>query len=271
MITASNALAVSYDCTTGCNLNAGFWYCYAGQLSLDHGYTGIDGYVTDPSTAYLPGDGSNNHYADHIALWNGITEETVPSGGSCAFSGGAICWVQAGMFMGTINTKYYYGGTGQYESYFENGAPNGTYQLFTYSSSQLPINSGSSYNVEVFYDGGTGILGYPQYKAYVNGYYVGAGELYYSAAHAEAEAEVAVSTSACPTLTNGSPYQNFGTDASGSYSSNYEMYLSTDQPETWNFWSGSPSVNGNKGPIYWYQQMNGPAAFRNNGPSSGPA
>jgi hypothetical protein len=49
--------------------------------------------------------------------------------------------------------------------------------------------------------------------------------MYSSVGDVEANAEVEVTTSACPTLTSGSPYQDFGTDSSAHYSSNTEVYL----------------------------------------------
>jgi hypothetical protein len=261
LLTASRVLATTYDCTT-CNLNSGYYYCYAGQQSLNTDFTGIDGYVTDPSASDLPGNSGNNYLSDHIALWNGITEF------NASYCGGT-CWIQAGLIMGTAGGKYYYGGTGQFEAYFENMGP--TYQIVFKTHSEIPISPGSSYEVKVEYDGGVGADNQPQFRTYVNGYYVGAGEIYDSQATAEALAEISSSTSSCPTLTNGSPYQDFGTDASGQYSANYEVYLSTDYPETWNLWSGYPTTEGASGPIYWYEKLNGPAAFRNNGPSGGGA
>jgi hypothetical protein len=127
------------------------------------------------------------------------------------------------------------------------------------------------------YDGTTGYLGYPQYQAWLekaNGDWVlvNADELYYAAVHAAASSEVQTyNSSDCPTLTSGSPWQDFGTDASGKPVADDYLQLEGTSGG-WSVWTGSPVTNPSSATSpFYYNTLDGPAAIVTNGPSSGPA
>jgi hypothetical protein len=256
---AGPALAVTYDCTI-CKR-----YCYEGQQTNGSGYTGITGNITDPSATNLDGD-----YNQHVALWNGITSNVKNGQQGCGPAADPFgeCWVQVGMAQGDIGGQK--NSTGTYEAYFENAGPSETYVIRWFAHSAVPINGNGSYTAEVYNDGVDGHLGWPQFQGYVNGYELDAGEEYFGTGEVSSTAEILTDTSNCPTLTSGSPYQNFGTDSSGNHTSADELHLSTTGfPETYSLWTGNP------GPLeqtpYWYTKLDGPSAFRTNGPSGGPA
>jgi hypothetical protein len=93
------------------------------------------------------------------------------------------------------------------------------------------------------------------------------GNLYFPANHAAAHSEsVDWDGTTCPTLTNGSPYQNNGTTYNGNISSSEEITLTND-----NFdegpWTGSPDIF-DANPFWFKQNSDWPASFRANGPSA---
>lgn len=263
---AAPALAVTYDCSS-CER-----YCYAGQASNITTVSGITGYITDPSATSLHGESGPNQ--DHIVLWSGIVENT-PSGQQCGADLG-VCWEQTGVGEGYVGipTVHADNTTGSYQAFYENAGPGTWYQVAFFAHAQIPISQGSSYDAQVAYDGMNGHLGEPQYQAFVNGFQTGAGEIFSKSGYAESTTEVRTFSSDCPTLTSGSPWQNFGTDSGGTAHAGNEMYLGSGYPVSYSLWTGNPTVltNGNNttGPFY-YAKLDGPSAFRTNGPSSGPA
>jgi hypothetical protein len=254
VVNASPALA--YTCPSG--------YYEQYQYTNFNDVSGIKGGVTDPFASSLPGDSSNNYYDDHIALWLDEHEETIPSGAPKCDSGLTECDFQAGVAMGSVDGTH--NANLLYEPYFESWGPNGTYQESYLTG--YGLNQGASIYTKAFYDGTNGYLGYPQYEAVVNGTVIGKDELYYNAVHAEAASEVYTANSdACPTLTNGSPWQNFGTDATGTVQSSEKLQLKENG--SYSDWAGSTQTSHTA--PYYYKQLDGTAAFRTNGPSSGPA
>jgi len=215
-------LAADYDCSN-CTKYASKGYCYAGQSTNITSVTGISGYITDPSASSIPDSNA------HILLYNSIADSSNSS------------WLQTGMGMGTVGNQS--NQTGNYEVYYENLQPDGTLIDNLYTHSQHPISQDSSYDAEVEYDGLVGHLGDPQFKAYVNGFLTGTGEITTSSGRAVSVAEIYADTNSCPTLTSGSPWQNFGTNASGTVTSNDEIYLATNYPESnWALWTGNPFI-----------------------------
>jgi hypothetical protein len=248
-------------------------YYEQGQTSNSNDNDGITGFITDPSASSLPGSSSNHNDDDHMLLWGEIEEETVPSGQSCGLDDNNFCWVQGGVGMGLVGegSDAAYNGTNSYEPYYENEGAAGTYAVNFYPN--IPINQNSSVGFEVFYDGSTGRDGDPQFEVTVqnsNGTWVelDAGELYYAFDHASARSEVDVRSlsNTCPTMTNGSPWQDFGTNASGTPTATTELEL--DATGTFTTWTGSPATFDT--PPYFFKSLNGAAAFRTNGPASGP-
>jgi hypothetical protein len=257
-------------------------YYHVGAKSLNANYTAITSGITDPSASSVPGDSTNSEYHDHIILWDDIHQDSVP-GGTCG-SGNpdrSSCWLQAGVGMGFVG---FIGGTNatnwndSYQPYMEDFGLNGSlpaYHVFFYPN--ISINQNGAPRVSVFYTGNSGSGGNPEFEADLlssNGtwYVLGHGYLPYAAGHAKAIAEVevygAVNTD-CPTLTNGAPYQNFGTDSAGQVTSIDKINL-TNSSGT-GPWSGSPETFGLNGLQYWLTELSDwPASFKSNGPASGP-
>ena len=134
----------------------------------------------------------------------------------------------------------------------------------------ISINENSSVEVFVQYSGVNNT-----FDAYVvdssgNSHLLKSGDLYYPADHAAAHSEVVdwddALSATCPTLTNGSPYQNNGTEYNGDTSADDELWLQDSQGNA-SQWQGSPDTYDGS-PYYWFHQNSDwPASFRANGPS----
>src|ERR1700722_5611223 len=87
------------------------------QVSLDGDYVEITSGITDPSASTLPGSDLNDDNGDHILLWDGIVEESVPVGDQCGDGSYSKCWLQAGVGMGLVSSSLGsdYNGTKSYE------------------------------------------------------------------------------------------------------------------------------------------------------------
>jgi hypothetical protein len=250
-------------------------YYEPAQTSLAS-YQGVVGDLTDPSAAQLAGSLSNDNDGQHQLLWFEMLNENPE--GSCG-ADQTECWQQVGVGMGTVEwsgsdfscSSYASDQGSTYNVYYEGIGP-GADDCYDYSYTGISINEDSAIPFDLFYDGGVGGSGYPQFDGEVTDSsgtlrHVNYGQLYYSTDHVKvASEEWTGSTSTCVTATNGSPYQNFGTDDGGNWSSgNYKMQLE-DSSGSWGAWTGSPNTN-NANP-YWYDPLaNSPADFQTNGPS----
>ena len=250
------------------------------QFSLDGDFSGIAGHIYNPIPSEVPGNSGNYMDYDHLAIWQSIYEESIPSGDeNCGDDNDSTCWVQAGLFQGFLGYPggpYVLNSSESWEPYFENEGVNGTYHIDAYPN--IFIAQGTSNDFEIFYDGLEGEYHDPQFAAYVrdsNGDldFLAEDELYYDVDHGVAAAEVEVHnvSTDCPVLTDGTPYQTFGTNSSGNYSSADGIYLQQNGND-WGLWSGSPTVQGGNGGFspYWYSTITGwPAAFLTSGPANG--
>ncbi|MGI9092068.1 MAG: hypothetical protein ACR2FF_01180 [Mycobacteriales bacterium] len=198
-----------------------------GQMSTYDQLAGIRGAITDPGGAQLLGSPGNEFYQEHLLAW--MEELNEHPKGPCG-AGNSMCWIQVGVGMGEVGANYgpcytyaknY---TGLWQIYFEGIGAGGVANCVDEYFPNIQIRQNSSPNFTLSYDGGVGYTGQPQFEAYVidrSGHYVfvDSGELYYPANHVLAAAEIGSGVSeACPSLTNGFPYQHFGTGYQGGYS-----------------------------------------------------
>jgi hypothetical protein len=163
----------------------------------------------------------------------------------------------------------------QYQVYYEN------YGVTTCSDTVYPgirIPEQSSIYAEEFYDGSDGRDGYPQFQGWVQPditpIYVNEGDLYYASVHGAAATELqSGTTTTCPVLTDGSPWQNWGTDANGAWDNGtYELYLEVGEVvEPWNDYDPTPSLGKPPVPFYYDGLQYSPDQWRANGPSTGAA
>jgi len=160
------------------------------------------------------------------------------------------------------------------ENYGTDGAGHKVYHVFFYPN--LPLSENKAVPVHVFYTGLNGSGGDAKFEARYEDtatgiwYILGHGFMPFAAGHAKAIAEVYVdSQTNCPTLTNGSPYQNFGTNAAGNIVDGDKINLTN--PSGTAAWTGSPETFGLNGLEYWLTELSDwPASFRSNGPAAGP-
>jgi hypothetical protein len=264
-----------------CGDGTNFYYQHVGAKSVIANYDLIRSTITDPSASTIPGTHDNNYYYDHILLWDDIHEDSLPSTqDSCGTGVKSACWLQAGVgmgFVGIIGGTHALTPSKTYLPYMEDYGANGTdgiYHVYFYPN--ISINQDSAVPVEVFYTGLSGSGGNPQFEADLqdtSGVWndLGHGYMYYPAGHAKAIAEVEnYQSTSCPTLTLGSPYQNFGTNAAGNIVSGDKITLRN--PSGTGPWTGSPETFGLSGPHYWLTDTlsDWPASFRSNGPAGGP-
>jgi hypothetical protein len=243
-------------------------------------YEGVYGSITDPSASYLQGNSGNSDDSQHIVLWLTIDNENPPA--SCKYVNQSTtdCWQQIGVGMGIVGSSQCANiaknWTNHYEVYYENMGVSTCSDNF-YAG--IAIGQQSTIYSEEFYDGGNGPDGYPQFQGWVQNdvsqdIEVSYGDLYYSADHAVAGSEAySGTTTACPFLSNTSPWQNFGADAAGAWDNGaYELYLeTTNGVEDWASLDPSPSIYRAVAPFYYDGLKYSPDQFRSNGPSTGPA
>jgi hypothetical protein len=255
---------------------------------VDGNYDKIASTITDPVASSVPGNAGNDDWYHHIILWDAIREETVPSGKECGNpqSGMSACWLQAGVGMGYVGNSIMYAlnANGIYEPYMEDfGAKaDGTGSVYhVYFYPNIYLAEDHAVPVTVYWTGVYGPNGdTAKYEAWIEDInnqwnLLGTGYLYYAAAHARAVAEPYTNGSdpsdTCPTLTLGSPYQNFGTDSNGHTASADEIILTKSDGSS-GAWSGSPNLLTDGQPHYWLTttQTDWPARFMTNGPAGGP-
>ena len=264
------ALASTPSCS------AGYTYYEPNQISTGADFSGIDGYISDPIASYLQGNNGNKDDSQHIllylALWNEHPPGSLLRGEQflLAAGGGGM-----GLVSGEWMLKHWTNYTEFYQVYYEDYSPSNCTDNF-YSG--ISISQASSIDFDLYYDGDDGYTGYPQYQGYVlssSGWqYVNEGELYDPDVHAGASTEIENgTTTTCAVLTDGSPWQNFGTDSSGNYDQGqYTLSLEplNESYEDWAHWD-SPTIDNNAAPFYYDQLTNFPNDYRANGPATGPA
>jgi hypothetical protein len=245
------------------------------QKSLNSNYISITSGITDPFASTVPGDDNNKDNNSHILLWDGIVEESIPSGDQpCGPGVLAKCWLQAGVGMGSVGTSLGqdFNGLKIYQAYTEWSGPNHGYYVHFFDN--IAINQNWSVHTAIL---GAGTS--PSYIAEVedssgNWHSLTTRNLYTQSANAAAHSEIysGVGTT-CPTLTNGSPYQNNGTKYDGTTYGPDELTL-TDDNYNQVIWSGSPTTHPGSGggqTLYWFtKNSDWPASFQANGPATSP-
>ena len=245
------------------------------QVSLDGDYIEIISGITDPAVSTLYGDDSNKDNHSHILLWDGIVEESLPSGQHCGDEVYAKCWLQAGVGMGWIDTSlgHDFNDTNSYEPYAEWYGIDDQYYVHFFNG--ISVNENSSPHVLVEWSGAGNTFIAEARDSSDTWHILYTGDLYYAAAHAAAHSEVYNGDgTTCPTLATDSPYQNNGTDYDGTVDNQHEIKLTNSSFDE-GIWSGSPdtydgTADPGPGPTrYWFtENTDHPASFQASGPST---
>jgi len=286
---------ISEASTPHCNPSTYYW---GAQESNADDFSGIQGTVTDPGVSTVQGNSSNqDDGGQHLLEWMELLNLTIPHGHTCG-AANTSCWQQMGVGMGYScwggyncdSSNNYTNYTNNFQVYYEDVGAGGADNVNDNFYPSIPIQQNAAPWFTLFYDGMDGYTGSPQDDGFViddTGAedYVNQGELYEVYVHVEASEEAEMGTDSvttCPTLTNGSPYQNFGTDYYGDSNPGDELQLGTGYPQTWSDWSGAPVTfssdwywpDGNNGynlspQYFWYDETYGyPDEFQTNGPSA---
>lgn len=253
--------AAAFSCVTG-------KYYEPRQYSANYDYNGIDGNITQQTIAtHLAGTPGNGDDGQHLLLYIALAN---PS--ATCFLGAGICWNQVGVGMGLVGdshcTSIGQDYTQEYQVYYEDDSPSNCTDAFFPG---ISINPNANY-FTLAYDGSDGYTGYPQVQGYVinsagNSQYIASGEMSGPTGHAAADTEIWTgSSTSCPALTAGSPYQNFGTTAGGSWDNgDFGMGVATPT-QGWIGWAGGPSTYS-ASPYYYDKLPNYPGDYRANGPA----
>jgi hypothetical protein len=245
------------------------------QRSLNSNYISITSGITDPMASQLPGTDSNHDNQDHILLWDGIVEESIPAGHQpCGPGIIPKCWLQAGVGIGWVATS-----KGQdfrpdslgYAPYAEWSGPNGGYYVHFFDG--ITINENWSVHAAII-GGSDGTYSAEVQDSSGNWHVLTTRNLYTASANAAAHSEILDGvTTTCPTLTNGSPYQNNGTKYDGTIEKGDKLVL-TDSNLNQGAWDGFPTTHPGMGggqTLYWFtKNSDWPASFQANGPSNNP-
>lgn len=249
------AVAVALPATPAFALCNGLLYNYAGEYSNLTSFVGIERYISVPASSLAD---PNN---EHIAFWIG-DNAYAPAGQSCPNSRN-LCWVQAGHEQGL-------GGDGtvasHLEAYFETTSPAavGGYWFQYHPEVSLPQNTFYT----VFYNG-LSYGGFPKFQAFVDGTFLGAGEMWTSTGYIEANAEMyndgqGQYPNYCPTIDPTGYFQYFGTNGAGSPSASTELdNATTIEPNNWSAWTSSATrLNNYEMDYIWHN-----SAFQTTGGS----
>jgi len=245
-----------------------------GQHSVNSFY-GVEGNISTPSAAALDGSASNLDDRQHMLQWLSEITLSPPAKGNGCGGGNPYCWVQVGVGMGYLYVSACESGpaenfSGNYKVYFEEFGAGG-FQDCKDAFSNIEISQNSTYQFSNYYDGTTGEYGYPQFQTYIlaGGQldYIDEAELYYETNHVYADSEAFTGTvSTCPTMTNGSPYEQFGNSEQGGWDNgNFALQLQLSSGGAFYDWTGTSGASA--GPYHYNSMANTPADFYTNGPS----